>query len=155
MTFEEQELVSQLVRTALLAENENEALTALRVVSRKMATFGFDRRDLGVFDQSKGVSTTVAANAIKRRQAERAEEADRVRKAEGSAAKAKTTIAKQKKQIARLKAQIADRAIELEALRGRVDTAEALVEKVGEIYVESIVERALRRVDQRNAMSSS
>jgi len=151
MNFEEQELVAQLVRTALLAENEQESLAAMRAAKRKMAALGFDRSHIGVLDQSKGVSTTQARLAMDERDRMRAIRREELARAE----KIKATITKQKKQIARLKAQIAERAIELEAVRGRMKAAEAVVEKVREIYVESLVEGALRKFDQRNAMSSS
>lgn len=64
MEFETQELISQMIRTALLATNDNEMLSSIRGVQRKIARLGLDPNDLSVHHAEQFVSTA-AANAIR------------------------------------------------------------------------------------------
>lgn len=65
MTFEDQESIGAMLIGSLLNKNDGEALAGLRAVARKMAAYGMDPHDLGIYDKSKGNEATAAANAIR------------------------------------------------------------------------------------------
>lgn len=66
LTYENQELLSQLLRGALLNENGNEALASLRALSRKLKTLGIDPSTLSVFINTS-IASKAAMNAINER----------------------------------------------------------------------------------------
>lgn len=69
MIFEEQVQLSTILKNAILNDNDNETLSAIRVLAKKMQSSGIDPHNIMIYDDSDGSVTRPAVKAIREKEA--------------------------------------------------------------------------------------
>jgi hypothetical protein len=64
MDFTQQQQIGDMLRGAILNQNDGESLNGIRAVRKKLVSFGVDPHNISIFDASAGAATRSAAAAI-------------------------------------------------------------------------------------------